>query len=35
MARHRPPMTHVAIAKALDGKVVDWMKHVSDAQYRA
>jgi quercetin dioxygenase-like cupin family protein len=28
-------MTHVAIAKALDGKVVDWMEHVSDAQYRA
>jgi quercetin dioxygenase-like cupin family protein len=28
-------MTHVAIAEALDGKVVDWMEQVSDAQYRA
>jgi hypothetical protein len=28
-------MTHVAIAEALDGKVVDWMEKVSDAQYRA
>jgi hypothetical protein len=26
-------MTHIAIAEALDGKVVDWMEHVSDAQY--
>jgi hypothetical protein len=22
-------MTHIAIAEALDGKVVDWMEHVS------
>jgi quercetin dioxygenase-like cupin family protein len=28
-------MTHIAIAEGLDGKVVDWMEHVSDAQYRA
>jgi quercetin dioxygenase-like cupin family protein len=28
-------MTHIAIAEALDGKVVDWLEHVSDAQYRA
>jgi quercetin dioxygenase-like cupin family protein len=28
-------MTHIAIAEALDGKVVDWMEHVTDAQYRA
>jgi quercetin dioxygenase-like cupin family protein len=28
-------MTHIAIAEALDGKVVDWMEHVSDEQYRA
>jgi hypothetical protein len=28
-------MTHIAIAEALDGKVVDWMEHVSEAQYRA
>ena len=28
-------MTHIAIQEALNGKVVDWMEHVSDAQYRA
>jgi quercetin dioxygenase-like cupin family protein len=28
-------MTHIAIQEALNGKVVDWMDHVSDAQYRA
>jgi quercetin dioxygenase-like cupin family protein len=28
-------MTHIAIQEALDGKVVDWMEHVSDAQYSA
>ena len=28
-------MTHIAIAEALDGKVVDWMEHVNDAQYHA
>jgi quercetin dioxygenase-like cupin family protein len=27
-------MTHVAIQVALDGKVVEWMEHVSDQQYR-
>ena len=26
-------MTHIAIAEALDGKTVDWMEQVSDAQY--
>jgi quercetin dioxygenase-like cupin family protein len=26
-------MTHIAIAEALDGKVVDWLEQVSDAQY--
>lgn len=26
-------MTHVAIQEALDGKVVEWMEQVSDAQY--
>jgi quercetin dioxygenase-like cupin family protein len=26
-------MTHVAIQEALDGKVVDWMEQVSEAQY--
>jgi quercetin dioxygenase-like cupin family protein len=28
-------MTHIAIQEALDGKVVDWMEHVSDEQYLA
>jgi quercetin dioxygenase-like cupin family protein len=28
-------MSHVAIAEALDGKVVDWMEKVTDAQYGA
>jgi quercetin dioxygenase-like cupin family protein len=28
-------MTHIAIQEALDGKVVDWMEKVGDAQYRA
>ncbi len=27
-------MTHIAIAESLDGKVVDWMEHVSPEQYR-
>lgn len=29
----RTAMTHIAIAEALAGKVVDWMEHVSDEQY--
>jgi quercetin dioxygenase-like cupin family protein len=28
-------MTHIAIQEALDGKVVEWMEHVSDEQYKA
>jgi quercetin dioxygenase-like cupin family protein len=28
-------MTHIAIQEALDGKLVDWMEHVTDAQYLA
>jgi hypothetical protein len=28
-------MTHIAIQEKQDGKVVDWMEHVSDEQYRA
>jgi quercetin dioxygenase-like cupin family protein len=28
-------MTHIAIQEALDGKLVDWMEHVTDAQYGA
>jgi quercetin dioxygenase-like cupin family protein len=27
-------MTHVAIAEGPDGKVVDWMEHVTDEQYQ-
>jgi len=27
-------MTHIAIQEKLDGKVVDWMEHVSDQQYK-
>ena len=27
-------MTHIAIQEKLNGKVVDWMEHVTDAQYR-
>jgi quercetin dioxygenase-like cupin family protein len=26
-------MTHIAIPEALDGKVVEWMEHVTDEQY--
>jgi quercetin dioxygenase-like cupin family protein len=26
-------MTHIAIQETLDGKNVDWLEHVSDAQY--
>jgi quercetin dioxygenase-like cupin family protein len=28
-------MTHLAIQEAVDGKVVDWLEHVSDEQYSA
>jgi 4-carboxymuconolactone decarboxylase len=28
-------MTHIAIVERLDGKTVEWMEKVSDAQYRA
>ena len=28
-------LTHIAIQEALDGKVVDWMEHVTDEQYLA
>jgi mannose-6-phosphate isomerase-like protein (cupin superfamily) len=28
-------MTHIAIHEALDGKVVTWMEHVTDDEYRA
>jgi hypothetical protein len=26
-------MTHIAVQEKLDGKVVEWMEHVSDEQY--
>ncbi|MBR7559208.1 cupin domain-containing protein, partial [Mycobacterium tuberculosis] len=26
-------MTHIAIQEALDGRAVDWLEHVSDADY--
>jgi quercetin dioxygenase-like cupin family protein len=26
-------MTHIAIQERLDGKAVEWMEHVTDAQY--
>jgi quercetin dioxygenase-like cupin family protein len=28
-------MTHIAIQEKLNGKVVDWMEHVTDQQYRS
>ena len=27
-------LTHIAIQEKLDGRVVDWMEHVTDEQYR-
>ena len=33
-ARPSTAMTHIAIQEALDGKVVDWMEHVTAEQYR-
>jgi hypothetical protein len=26
-------MTHIAIQEKLDGKVVEWLEHVTDEQY--
>jgi quercetin dioxygenase-like cupin family protein len=28
-------MSHIAVQEALEGKVVDWLEHVTDAQYAA
>jgi len=28
-------MTHIAMQEALDGKHVEWLEHVTDAQYGA
>lgn len=33
-ATPRTPVTHIAIQEALNGKTVDWLEKVSDAQYR-
>ena len=33
-AKPTTAMTHIAIQEKLDGKVVDWMEHVTDEQYR-
>jgi quercetin dioxygenase-like cupin family protein len=32
-ASAKTAMTHIAIQENLDGKVVDWMEHVTDEQY--
>jgi quercetin dioxygenase-like cupin family protein len=32
-ARPTTAMTHIAIQEALDGRVVDWMAHVTDKEY--
>ncbi|WP_433967829.1 (R)-mandelonitrile lyase [Tunturiibacter gelidiferens] len=32
-ATSKTAMTHIAIQEKLDGKVVDWMEHVTDEQY--
>jgi len=33
-ASAKTAMSHIAIQENLDGKVVDWLEHVSDQQYR-
>ncbi|MBI1375779.1 MAG: cupin domain-containing protein [Phycisphaera sp.] len=32
-ASPKTAMTHIAIQESLDGKVVEWMEHVTDEQY--
>jgi quercetin dioxygenase-like cupin family protein len=34
-ASPKTAMTHIALQEAQDGKVVDWLEHVSDADYSA
>ncbi|ESY58198.1 MULTISPECIES: cupin domain-containing protein [unclassified Mesorhizobium] len=34
-ASPRTAMTHIALQEVKDGKVVDWLEHVSDADYGA
>lgn len=33
-ASPKTAMTHIAIQEALDGKAVEWLEHVADAQYQ-
>jgi quercetin dioxygenase-like cupin family protein len=33
-AKPTTAMTHIATPEKKDGKVVDWMEHVTDEQYR-
>lgn len=33
-ASHDTAMTHIAIQEALNGSPVDWLEHVTDAQYQ-
>lgn len=33
-ASEKTAMTHIAIQENLEGKVVDWMEHVSDSEYK-
>jgi hypothetical protein len=37
LARRVPEtaMVHIAVQETKDGKAVDWLKHVSDAEYGA
>ena len=34
-ASPKTAMTHIAIQEALDGRIVDWLEHVTDKQYAA
>jgi quercetin dioxygenase-like cupin family protein len=34
-ATSKTGMTHIAIQEKLNGKVVDWLEHVTDEQYRS
>ncbi|MBS3652280.1 cupin domain-containing protein [Pseudaminobacter sp. 19-2017] len=34
-ASPRTAMTHIALQEVKDGKVVDWLEHVTDAEYGA
>jgi quercetin dioxygenase-like cupin family protein len=34
-ATSKTAMTHVAVIESLDGKAVQWMEHVTDAEYAA